>query len=259
MTRKLLEWNKELIKQGEGSKGRTPLHFVASSWGREQWRILWLELYIKIIFGVVVLVSTYNMQSIGYKFESYILHHVFFFFFIFLQPYSARETGTMTKLLLDADESSAYQPDDEGLFPIHVAVLQCNLWVVEALLQKCPDCAQLRDTTQGRTVVHAAAIEGHWSILDWALHFLRDKYASQLHKFASIMNMRDNEGNTALHHAVKSGSIMTVYTIIWRKEVQLNIQNNKGQTALDVARSMGAQGVFYILVRNLFIFFIHTH
>jgi ankyrin repeat protein len=186
------------------------------------------------------------------------LHHVFFFF-IFLQLYTGRETGTMTKLMLDADESSAYQPDDEGLFPIHVAVLQCNLWFVEALLQKCPDCAQLRDTTQGRTVVHAAAIEGHSSILCWAVRFLRDKYASQLHKFASIMNMRDNEGNTALHHAVKSGSTMTVHTFIRHKEVQLNIQNNKGQTALDVAWSMRAQGVFYRLVRNLFIFFIHTH
>jgi hypothetical protein len=53
-----------------------------------QWRSthydLWLKLYLKIMFGVVI--STYYLQSIGWKFEFYVLHH-FFFFFILLQSY----------------------------------------------------------------------------------------------------------------------------------------------------------------------------
>lgn len=201
MTRKLLEWNKKLIKQGERSSRRTPLHFAAS-WGPE--------------------------------------------------------TSIRAKLLLDADESSAYQPDDEGSFPIHVAAFGGNVGVIQGLLRKCPDCTQLRDT-QGRTLVHAAAIKGHWNLVWRIVDFLRRrKDACQVQKFASIMNMRDNEGNTALHLAAKAGTPWTMYPLIWYKEVQLNIQNNEGQTALDVAKSMRPRGVFYGLVRNLFIF-IYTN
>jgi len=205
MTRKLLEWNKKLIKQGVRSNRRTPLHFAAS-WG-------------------------YFAASRG------------------------PETSRTAKLLLDADESSAYQPDDEGSFPIHVAAFEGNSRVIEALLRKCPDCTQLRDT-QGRTLVHAAAIKGHWYSVWWivSVFLRRRKDACQVQKFASIMNMRDNEGNTALHLAVKAGTPWTMYPLIWYKEVQLNIQNNEGQTALDVAKSMRPRGVFYGLVRNLFIF-----
>ncbi|CAN6381399.1 unnamed protein product [Urochloa humidicola] len=60
MTKKLLEWNKNLIKLGDRSSRRTPLHFAAS-WGSE--------------------------------------------------------TRRTAKLLLDADESSAYQSDAKGSFP----------------------------------------------------------------------------------------------------------------------------------------------
>ncbi|CAN6363107.1 unnamed protein product [Urochloa humidicola] len=116
MTNKLLEWNGNLIKQGDRSNRSTPLHFAASWRRRSLWGVLLIHDY---------------------------------------------DTKKRAKLLLDAEESSAYQPDEKGSFPIHVAALANNFGVVEALLEKCPDCAQLRDA-QGRTFLHIAAFKGNW-------------------------------------------------------------------------------------------------
>jgi len=62
-------------------------------------------------------------------------------------------------LLLDANICSAYQPDNKGLYPIHIAALADNLDVTKVLLQRCPDCATLRDG-EGRTFLHVATLPG---------------------------------------------------------------------------------------------------
>ncbi|XP_062182154.1 uncharacterized protein LOC133886479 [Phragmites australis] len=187
MTKKLLAWNKNLIKQGDRSSGRTPLHFAAS-----------------------------------------------------------RGSDTMARLLLEADESSAYQSDNNGSFPIHMAALGKNLAVVHVLLEKCLDCAQLRDA-QGRTFVHIAVHKkcSLWSICSVLLP--RNHDACQVRRFASIMNMQDDEGNTALHLAAMDARRRTIHPLVWNKEVELNLQNKKGQTALDLSVSNRPRGVSFAL------------
>jgi hypothetical protein len=49
-------------------------------WRSTHYSLLWLEPYLKIMFGVMV--SAYYLQSIGYKFESYMLYHFFFLFYL---------------------------------------------------------------------------------------------------------------------------------------------------------------------------------
>jgi ankyrin repeat protein len=63
-----------------------------------------------------------------------------------------------TALLLDANLSTAYQADDEGGYPIHVAAHAGSLDVVKLLLERCPDCATIRDG-KGRTFLHVTVEE----------------------------------------------------------------------------------------------------
>jgi ankyrin repeat protein len=221
MTKKLLEWNEGLIKQGDESSGSTPLHFAAS------WRF------------ESMLENLLRRDSI---------------------------TSITAKLLLDAYESSAYQADHNGSFPIHVAALTNNIAVARVLLQKCPDCVHLRDA-QGRTFLHIAAFKGYTYIVMW-VHFFFLRRGNRVHFFflrrgnrndgrpvlASIMNMQDNEGNTALHLAAMAGQLWTIRRLVWYEEVQLNLQNNKGKTAHDLAESRRPPWVLSMLVRNLFMY-----
>ncbi|TVU33354.1 hypothetical protein EJB05_25166, partial [Eragrostis curvula] len=215
MTRKLLTWNENLTKEGDGSKGRTPLHYAAS-WGYD------------------------------YKRPE--------------RPIDQRLQARRAKLLLEGDESSAYQSDNNGLFPIHAAALGSNLDVVLMLLKMCPDCTQLRDD-QGRTFLHIAVSKNgslFWLIFcnylggPNRLHIQKD--AGKVRRFASVVNAQDNEGNTALHLAAMAGSPLIMLPLIWTKEVQLNLQNKKGETALDLSLRKMPSGVFYGLDPNLMIY-----
>ncbi|CAO2147045.1 unnamed protein product [Urochloa humidicola] len=198
MTKKLLEWNENLIKQGDLSSGSTPPLHIAASWRSES--------FVDKLLG--------RDDSVA--------------------------TTTAAKLLLDAYELSAYQPDGTGSFPIHAAALANNVAVARVLLRKCPDCIHLRDA-QGRTFLHIAAFKGHTFAVHWIVcYFLRGNPSDdrrQEQRFASIMNLQDSDGNTALHLAAMAGRLWTIRRLIWHEEVRLNLQNNKGQTALDLAGS----------------------
>jgi hypothetical protein len=74
---------------------------------------------------------------------------------------------------------------------------------------------------------------------------------NQVRTFAAILNAQDNEGNTALHFAVRAGRPGILHQLIWHKEVHLNLQNKKGQTALDLSWSHIPSGVFFGMVRYL--------
>lgn len=222
MTKKLLDWNKDLIKHGDRSSGSTPLHFAAS-WD------------IKKRAGLESDVSTRAQPLL----DASPLH--------FAALLDISDISTRAELLLDAYESSAYQPDKTGSFPIHVAALGNNLAVVRVLLEKCPGCVQLRDA-QGRTLLHIAASKDYCRLVG---HIINHLLAKGVQRFASTVNMQDKEGNSAIHFAAANGAPGTIRHLIWRKEVELNLQNNQGRTPLDLAHSRTPPGVFFGLVCNI--------
>jgi ankyrin repeat protein len=67
---------------------------------------------------------------------------------------------------------------------------------------------------------------------------------------AWILNMQDNDGNTALHLALKARSFWMFYRLFRRREVDLNLTNNDGETYLDVSRSNLPFEMAYTLVNN---------
>lgn len=141
------------------------------------------------------------------------------------------------KLLLERDESPAFQGDNLGLFPIHVAAMRNSWSTIRILLKKAPTCAELRDT-QGQTFLHVAIKNQRPSMFGgWHNHKL----------FPSILNVQDNDGNTPLHLAATVGNQWSFYLLIRNPKVQLDLVNNLGQTPMDIAWKMVPQGLNYVL------------
>jgi ankyrin repeat protein len=137
----------------------------------------------------------------------------------------------MVKLLLDADKSSAYQFDNKGSLPIHVAAMENVGEVVRVFLNKCPSCAEVRDA-ECRTFLHIAILERNSDVVSTVFSFFRGR--QQLERFEMIVNMRDRDGNTGLHLAVQKDEIF--YCLLWNKGVLLNLRNSMGRTAMDLAK-----------------------
>ncbi|KAM0877185.1 hypothetical protein ACQ4PT_035680 [Festuca glaucescens] len=179
ITKMLLEWRKDLVKEADWSTGSTPLH-LAASWGKDE----------------------------------------------------------VISLLLSADPSAAYQPDKNGSFPIHVAASASQVKAFSVLLYTRHDTAELRDA-MGRTFLHVAVQEESQSVVTYACKVQSRKFAS------SVMNMQDDDGNTALHIAVELGSMWIFNSLMENRFVTLNLTNNKGQTSLDLSWMSMPVGVQY--------------
>ncbi|KAF2909941.1 hypothetical protein DAI22_11g063900 [Oryza sativa Japonica Group] len=130
MTKKILQWNRELAGVADAS-GSTALHFAASAEGPEidienSSLLRWLRL-----------------------------------------RWPCQGRPTPSQLLLEADPSLACRPDSNGEYPVHVAASMGNLKLVALLLHKCPECAGLRDA-RGRTFLHAAVDRRREEIVEFA-------------------------------------------------------------------------------------------
>jgi ankyrin repeat protein len=99
--------------------------------------------------------------------------------------------------VLKANPGTLYQPDHDGFFPIHVAASVDASSNVAMFVKRYPGSAGLRDA-KGRTFLHVAVEKKKVNVIGVACKNL---------SLSWIMNMVDNDGNTALHLAVKAGSL----------------------------------------------------
>lgn len=109
---------------------------------------------------------------------------------------SFRPLGRETKLLLEANE---YQPDNKGLYPIHVATWRGRLDVVKTLLER----RQPAGDAKGRTFLHVAVEKKKIDIVKYVCRQSDDSQA----QLSSILNAQDINGDTPLHHAVDVGDL----------------------------------------------------
>ncbi|XP_047042958.1 ankyrin-1-like [Lolium rigidum] len=131
-------------------------------------------------------------------------------------------------LLAKTYPSLAFQPDKNGLFPVHVAASAGSLVPIIILLRGCPPCcARLRDA-KGRTFLHVAVEKKRLNIV---------KFVCSRSQFKSIMNIQDKDGNTALHLAIHGGDWDIFKSLICNQHVLLNLLNKLGETPMDIADS----------------------
>ncbi|KAM0885412.1 hypothetical protein ACQ4PT_030346 [Festuca glaucescens] len=137
--------------------------------------------------------------------------------------------------VLKANPAALYQADKEGFFPIHVAASVGASDVIRFLLQKHPDNAGLRDA-KGKTFLHVATEKARREIVRYACGY---GYPS----LPWILNIQDNDGNTALHLAIRDGSLEMFCALFGNPDVNLNLTNNQGDTAHDLSRSKLPRGL----------------
>ncbi|XP_044947287.1 ankyrin repeat-containing protein At5g02620-like [Hordeum vulgare subsp. vulgare] len=144
------------------------------------------------------------------------------------------QSKDVIKLLLTHNKTAAFQRDNSGLFPIHVAAMRRSWSTLRVLLDKVPECVGLRDGN-GQTFLHVAIEKEHPLVVgSWCHH-------------KSIINVQDNHGNSPLHLAAKVGNQWIFYLLIQNPQVQLDLVNNEGQTPLDIAWTKMPQGLNFLL------------
>jgi hypothetical protein len=161
-----------------------------------------------------------------------------------------RESACSILLEDNSNRDALYQLDNDGLSPIHIAASVGRFLTIALFLEKCPGSAGLRDA-KGRTFLHVAVEKKMvWTVYYACMHPLvaRIRFRQKcmnLSQQAWVMNIQDNDGNTALHLAVKTGGLIMFSALFANRSVDLNITNAKGQTLLDIARCNIPSGLVY--------------
>ncbi|CAL4894285.1 unnamed protein product [Urochloa decumbens] len=217
MTKLLLEWNKDLLIKQSDIYGSTPMHFAASAADPS------LQ-FTNFVF------STSN-------FEHYSLGSYFFFSQKCLTKLYEHMNLTLPQVLR-ADPSAAFQPDTHGSFPVHVAASADSMASVIVLLTRHPGCAGLRDAG-GRTFLHVAIEKKRYHVLRFVRRWCQQPST------ASVLNVQDADGNTALHLAVVAGERDVVRCLIGNRGVHINLQNKEGKTPMDLAQGKVQCGFYF--------------
>jgi hypothetical protein len=79
---KLINIGEPVTVQGKADQHCPTYHdnYIIKQWRSTHYDLLWLEPYLKIMFGVVVNAYYLQSQLIGCKFKFYVLHHFFIFY-----------------------------------------------------------------------------------------------------------------------------------------------------------------------------------
>ncbi|XP_047052010.1 ankyrin repeat-containing protein At2g01680-like [Lolium rigidum] len=144
-----------------------------------------------------------------------------------------RTSSPTLEKVLKANPAALYQADKNGFFPIHVAASVGASNDIRFLLQKHPDNAGLRDA-KGKTFLHVAVEKARPEIVS---------FACGNQSLAWILNIQDNDGNTALHLAIQSVSLKMFCALFGNRDVNLNLTNNQGETPHDLSRSILPRGL----------------
>ena len=132
------------------------------------------------------------------------------------------------QMLLDQSNLDPYQMDSDGFCPIHVASMRGNVDIVKKLLQVSSDSIELL-SKHGENILHVAAKYGKDNVVNFVL---------KEERLENFINEKDNVGNMPLHLATMHRHPKIVSSLTWDKRVDVNLVNDRGQTALDAVLSV---------------------
>ncbi|RID43362.1 hypothetical protein BRARA_I00228 [Brassica rapa] len=120
--------------------------------------------------------------------------------------------------LLDRSTRGVYECNDDGSFPIHIAVQKCHMGVVFAILIRCPNSKHLLNR-KGQNILHIASRSGKAAFF---LSVLLERTSK-----VQLMEKQDIDGNTPLHLATISWRPRTIYLLLFHyKGKCMNTVNN---------------------------------
>ncbi|KAA8525054.1 hypothetical protein F0562_011452 [Nyssa sinensis] len=119
----------------------------------------------------------------------------------------------------------SYMRDRNGFYPVHTASEKGHINIIQEFLERYPDFRELLNR-KGQNILHTAAKNGKANIVRCML---------KVAKLENLINGKDKNRNTALHLATKKVHPKVVSILTWDKRVSLELPNNRGMTALDIA------------------------
>lgn len=125
------------------------------------------------------------------------------------------------RVLLEHDRSLGYAVSSTGNPLLICAAHGGYVGVARELLKHCPDAPCYGQF--GWTCLHEAVINDQTEFVEFVLG------TPQLRK---LINMRDSNGNTALHHAVRKYNPKMVASLLLHQDRDVTVLNNKGDPAI---------------------------
>ncbi|GAB2276711.1 hypothetical protein Dimus_011426 [Dionaea muscipula] len=129
------------------------------------------------------------------------------------------------RYFLDKFPDYVYKVDKDGSFPIHGAARGGRVRVMKELFSRFSSTRNLLNQ-QGQSILHMASKRGKADMVSYLL---------KIQDIDRLINLRDEDGNTALHLAVLGRHAKVVSIFTWDERVDLSLQNKLGMTALDIA------------------------
>ncbi|KAJ8627921.1 hypothetical protein MRB53_021228 [Persea americana] len=129
-------------------------------------------------------------------------------------------------LLLETNPSLAYIPNNNGDYPLFIAIRKQFYKAIDTILYHCPDSTELVNQ-EGQNALHLIVLEKKLPILS---HQLTRRLA-----FKKLINEPDNDGSTPLHLATLTNQEDMVKILIRHGDaLDMTMSNKQGLTAVDI-------------------------
>lgn len=155
----------------------------------------------------------------------------------------------ITKIILEHNADAALQ-DNNGNTPLHLAAQNHDCGTTELLLSYNKTIVDVQNNS-GSTPLHLASTR---QVIHQSASSLPSReslnIAQALLNHGANVNLQDEDGNTALHHAVNHFYHLEIAEMLLNYGANVNVQSNTGDTALHRAASYGHHLTVILLLKN---------
>ena len=160
----------------------------------------------------------------------------------FLAMHHAARRGHLecVQLLLTYDNSGLFDDDEWGNTPIHWAARSGNPKVLQCMVDQYYPHILTLSGGNGLRPLQIAIHAGHMDCIKYILENCPD-----------IVELKDESGQNAIHHAAEMGKTEVLHVLIsWAEPEDLLAQDEKGNTALHLAACRGHEAVVEVLLNT---------